>query len=59
LRGGNSRPAANPDAHRRYISPPTVQVPGYVGTRARAELKFGEDLKTNGSITVVKLEAEK
>lgn len=38
-----------------YSSAPTVSVPGVPGFAAKAELSFGKDFKTNGSVSSIKV----
>ena len=47
------------EAGSGYSSPPSVEVPGFAGIRARVELKYGSEFKTNGSVAAVTVEEGK
>ena len=47
------------EAGAGYSTPPTVKVKGFDGVRFDVVLKFGKDLKTNGSIASIKVAAPK
>jgi hypothetical protein len=45
------------DGGSGYCSPPEVRISGFENLHATATLKFTSDLKTNGSIALIKLES--
>jgi hypothetical protein len=46
------------DGGSGYCSPPSVKIEGFSDVRAKVELKFTDDLKSNGSIVAIQLGAE-